>query len=228
MVSKFKALVKSKMLRWRKNIDVDVFSEINFGVITEGGSRKYPSRVVRSRCDIYSIREGCHISDSVLQGNISLGRFVSIMGPGVVIKCLGDKMSIGSFSSIGQNVCIYDFNHNFSRPSSMLYNYIIHGGDHRADLSKLRTVEIQEDVWIGSNSVILSGVTIGRGAIIGAGSVVTKSIPPYSVACGNPAKIISARFADEVINRLERAKWWEFDIKKIIEEREFFLSDLRR
>lgn len=58
---------------------------------------------------------------------------------------------------------------------------------------------IEEDVWCGANVTILKGVTIGRGSIIAAGAVVTKNIPPYSIACGVPAKVIKKRMSDEDI-----------------------------
>ena len=70
-------------------------------------------------------------------------------------------------------------------------------------------VIIKNDVWIGMNSIILSGVTIGNGAVIAAGSVVTKDIPDYAVAAGNPARVIKYRFTQETIDLLLNTKWWE-------------------
>lgn len=70
--------------------------------------------------------------------------------------------------------------------------------------------EIGNDVWIGCNSVILKGVKIGDGAIIAAGSMVTKDVPPYSIVGGVPDKIIRKRFPDEIIERLLKAKWWDY------------------
>ena len=96
----------------------------------------------------------------------------------------------------------------------------VHGGNHRIDIvgrtiisikeSEKRPliddkdVIIEEDVWIGDDAIILSGVTIGRGSVIAAGAVVTKSIPPYSIAGGCPAKVIKKRFTDEQIKEHER------------------------
>ncbi|NVJ90012.1 MAG: CatB-related O-acetyltransferase [Methylocystaceae bacterium] len=64
------------------------------------------------------------------------------------------------------------------------------------------------DVWIGANAIILQGRKIGHGAIIGAGSVVTKDVPPYAIVAGNPAKIINYRFDEETIEGLLETKWW--------------------
>lgn len=81
-----------------------------------------------------------------------------------------------------------------------------------SELIKKRTVRIENDIWIGAGVQILLSVTIGDGAIIGAGSIVTKDVPPYCVVSGNPARIIRKRFPDEIIERLCNIKWWEYGI----------------
>ena len=74
---------------------------------------------------------------------------------------------------------------------------------------------IGNDVWIGQNAVILPGVHIGDGAIIGANSVVGKDVEPYTIAAGNPAKILRKRFDDELIDLLLEFKWWDKEIEEI-------------
>lgn len=74
---------------------------------------------------------------------------------------------------------------------------------------------IGNDVWIGSSSIILAGVTIGDGAVVGAGSVVTKSVPPYAIVVGNEAKLLRYRFSPEVIAELLASKWWEMSIEEV-------------
>ena len=74
---------------------------------------------------------------------------------------------------------------------------------------------IGSDVWIGYEAVILSGVTIGDGAIIGARAVVTRDIPPYTIAAGVPAKPIRRRFDVETIAQLEELRWWDWEEEKI-------------
>ena len=91
---------------------------------------------------------------------------------------------------------------------------------------------IGNDVWIGQNVLLKPGITIGNGAAIGMGSVVTKDIPPYAVVAGNPAHIIKMRFEPEFIERLEKSRWWDLDpetIKKyahLINKPEEFLNAL--
>lgn len=73
------------------------------------------------------------------------------------------------------------------------------------------SVEIGNDVWIGDNVILIAGIKIGNGAIIGAGSIVTKDILPYSIVAGNPAKEIRKRFSKEEIEFLEKLEWWNKD-----------------
>lgn len=70
---------------------------------------------------------------------------------------------------------------------------------------------IGNDVWIGYGATILGGAHIGDGAIVAAGAVVTKDVPPYAIVGGVPAKVIQYRFSDDEIKRLEKIKWWEKD-----------------
>jgi chloramphenicol O-acetyltransferase type B len=136
--------------------------------------------------------------------------------------CQINNSDIGSFCSIADNVII--------GPSSHPYNWVggspvfYSGRDSiKAKFSKFdrekpnRTV-IGNDVWIGINAIIKSGVKIGHGSIIGMGSVVTKDVEPYAIVGGCPAKIIKKRFDDKIIKGLLESNWWdldEFDLKKI-------------
>jgi virginiamycin A acetyltransferase len=74
---------------------------------------------------------------------------------------------------------------------------------------------IGNDVWVGYKATIMSGVTIGDGAIIAAHSVVTKDVEPYAIVGGNPAKLIKKRFSEERIQQLLEMAWWNWDIEKI-------------
>lgn len=74
---------------------------------------------------------------------------------------------------------------------------------------------IDNDVWIGQHVTVMPGVHIGDGAIIGANSVVASDIPPYSIAVGNPCRVVKKRFDDELIDLLLQFKWWDKDIEEI-------------
>ena len=96
---------------------------------------------------------------------------------------------------------------------------------HKQLYDEFKLTEICHDVWIGLNAIIMDGVKIGNGAIIGAGSVVTKNVPSYAVVAGNPAKIIRYRFNESQREILEEFKWWDKDIEWIMENATSFRSD---
>lgn len=83
-------------------------------------------------------------------------------------------------------------------------------------------IEIGNDVWIGTSAIILSGVKIGHGAVVAAGSIVTKSVPPYAIVGGNPAKIIKYRLSEEKIEELLEMKWWDWSEEEIKKNIDFF------
>lgn len=83
------------------------------------------------------------------------------------------------------------------------------------DLPVKGDIVVGNDVWFGYGSLIKNGVKIGDGAIIAAGAVVVKDVPPYSIVAGNPAKVVKKRFDDATIDRLLQIAWWNWDIEKI-------------
>ncbi len=83
---------------------------------------------------------------------------------------------------------------------------------------------VGNDVWIGQNVTVMPGVHIGDGSIIAANSVVTKNVPPYHIAGGNPCKIIKKRFDDELIDYLLKLKWWDWSEEKIFKNLEVLCS----
>jgi acetyltransferase-like isoleucine patch superfamily enzyme len=100
------------------------------------------------------------------------------------LRAAGGDIRIGSHCQIAQFCTLVASNHTTETTEYMT--------DAPLDISKTSIV-IEDDVWIGANSAILPGVTIGRGAVIGAGSVVTRDVAPYSICAGNPARIMRVR-----------------------------------
>lgn len=84
------------------------------------------------------------------------------------------------------------------------------------------TIIVEDDVWIGMGVIILSGVKIGKGAIVGAGSVVTKDIPPYAISVGNPARVIRYRFSKDIIDRLQKLHIEEIGLDYILKNPDYF------
>lgn len=133
-----------------------------------------------------------------------------------------DKLIIGKFCSIacGATFIFNSANHRQSALSTYTFplfyeewkldkDHVTSAWDNKGD------IVIGNDVWIGYEATILSGVTIGEGAIIGAKAVVTKDVPAYSVVGGVPAKEIKRRFDANTIQKLQQIKWWDWSYEKI-------------
>jgi acetyltransferase-like isoleucine patch superfamily enzyme len=122
------------------------------------------------------------------------------------------RADIGSFTSIANGVVLGGGRHpmEWVAMSPVFYE----GRDSvKAKFSTHRRkpalrVSVGPDVWIGRSAIVLPGVEIGVGAVIGAGAVVTKSVPPYAIFAGNPATLIRYRFDDSVVKRLIASQWW--------------------
>ena len=148
--------------------------------------------------------------------NYTIGRFT--YGEPLVLEWgEGKTLKIGSFCSISANVTILlGGNHRGDWITTFPFNVIFEEFRYiEGHPSSNGDVIIGNDVWIGLNALILSGVTIGDGAIIAANSVVTKDVEPYVIVGGNPAKKIKNRFDDKTIEDLLRIRWWDWDLEKI-------------
>lgn len=144
-----------------------------------------------------------------------------------------EGVDIGRYTSIAEGVefvdrsnhpCIKNPSLVASFPFSNVWAGIDYPGTEREVLipnTSTHTI-IGNDVWIGRNAKIVSGVTIGDGAIIGAEAVVAKDIPPYSVVVGNPVKIIKKRFHYKTIEKLLKICWWQWDKETVLERLEDF------
>jgi len=155
--------------------------QIAFGVQLESTCDFFQSNVHAIRIDTGSRIERNTRINSGFGGSIRIGKNVLVdEGTHIMAQI---SISVGDYSQISSNCFIADFNHVYKSRNIPI---VMQG-------YKRKPVVIGRDVWIGSHSVILPGVTIGDGAVIGAGSVVTKDIEAFSVAVGNPAKIIKRR-----------------------------------
>jgi acetyltransferase-like isoleucine patch superfamily enzyme len=149
--------------------------------------------------------------NTIIYNDVKIGKYTSVRN-NVFID--GNTISIGRYCSIANDVSIGVGNHPIERISTSDCFYYpkwgINLNDMRDGFNNKKTV-IGNDVWIGTKVVVLSGIKIGTGAIIGAGSIVTKDIPDYAIVVGVPAKIIKFRFDNDVIQELLNLKWWELD-----------------
>lgn len=129
-----------------------------------------------------------------------------------------ERIQVGSFCSIANEVAIFGGGEHrtdwaTTSPLRFLFGDPLAGKDG-SPVSKGATI-IGNDVWIGFRAIVLSGVTVGDGAVIGAGAVVTDDVPPYAIVAGNPAKIIRYRFTPNEIEKLLALCWWNWDIDRI-------------
>lgn len=180
--------------------------------------------------------------ETVIDDNSKIGKYSDI-GDRCVIKksILGDyavcrgqnKISyseIGKFSSIAYGARINAVNHpSYTRIAQHRFTYKgkEYGFSDEDDISvekwrKENKVIIGHDVWIGHNAIILPGVHIGNGAVIGSGAVVTNDVEPYAVVVGVPARQIKKRFSDEIIEKIEKSRWWDWSHEEIKERYEDF------
>lgn len=141
-----------------------------------------------------------------------------------------DKLIIGKFCSIACGAKFMMNSGNHTLKSLSTYTFPIFGEEWDETLKPKDAwdnkgdIIIGNDVWIGYQAVIMSGVKIGDGAIIGTRAVVTKDVQPYAIACGIPAKIIKKRFTDDVISCLLKLEWWNWSNEKIARNIPFIQS----
>jgi len=127
------------------------------------------------------------------------------------------EIRIGKKCSIAKNCTFVLSNHlldRFSTCPSGGKRLFSHDEGNPSSYSK-GDIVIKNDVWIGANCTLIDGLTIGNGAVVAAGSVVTKDVPPYAIVGGNPAKLIRYRFSRDMIDEIESIEFWEMDMDDI-------------
>jgi acetyltransferase-like isoleucine patch superfamily enzyme len=132
----------------------------------------------------------------------------------------GRKLRIGKYCSIAGNLTVFlGGNHRYDWVTTYPFSAITDSWPEAAGITghpqSNGDVNIGNDVWLGANCTILSGVTIGDGAVVAASSIVTKDVRPYSIVGGNPAKLIRNRFDEITTETLMKLRWWDFGEDKI-------------
>lgn len=150
---------------------------------------------------------------------VEVGRY-SYGGLKILTFGEGYKVKIGDFCSIGPNVLfVLKADHPIDRISTFPFKVKVLGEKTEA-ISK-GDIVLDDDVWIGANVTVLSGVHIGQGAVVAAGAVVNNDVPPYAVVGGVPGKVIKYRFSEKLVDKLNRIDYSKIDevyIKKHIDK----------
>lgn len=175
------------------------------------------------RRELTFMSQGTYVaSGSFIDPQAIIGRRTRINAASHIGKC-----TIGSYCAIGGRLVVRSSNHDmrflnlqgFAQHKFLRAKVPVTGKD-KGD------VEIGHGVWIGDSVIVLPGAKIGNGAVIGAGAVVTKPIPDYAIAVGNPAKVVKFRYPEEVRDALAGVNWWQWDSEKIKQNRWLFETDM--
>ena len=166
----------------------------------------------------------CFIADNVSLGNSRLGYMCNVTHHvELQNSTIGKRTSIGRYTkmtdadigaycSISWDVSIGARSHPMERITGHAFTFQKQFGIVESDIPRMETerTKIGNDVWIGCNAVIMAGLTVGNGAVIGAGTIVTHDVDPYTIVCGVPGRVIRKRFSDVEIQALQELEWWNF------------------
>ena len=181
---------------------------------------------------IVKLNSGARIIKSKLLGPVYLNRNTQL-GPDVVVgkyfgmneSCFVARATVGAYCAFGARTSINPFNHPVDWLSINEFQYHPASFDWVPEYNEFERLErtpemfkqvsIGNDVWSGHNVNIMPGVNIGDGAVIAAGAVVTKDVPPYAIVAGVPATIKRYRFPEKTIERLLKLKWWDLELSEL-------------
>ena len=184
--------------------------------------------------DLYpgsSVGDRVHLRGAVLGGNNSIGHDTSVAG-NVAIgyastighNCvLVGEIKIGRYCQVAPYAAAYATNHSTSCLSTYVNKRLF--DRELQHHNRIKPVEVGNDVWIGHGAVILPGANIGNGAVVGASAVVTKPVPAFAIAVGNPARVVGWRFPKEIIALVEELAWWEYGSEELLKIKEVFFLD---
>lgn len=194
-----------------KNIKIDITAILAFRDVSfEGMNVIHKNVIFRGKLGYGSyIGDNCNI-------NAVVGRYCSIASN---VKTISGVHPTSTF--VSTHPCFF----SIKKQAGFTYVQKNKFSEDRFVDKYKHLAKIGNDVWIGSNVTILPGIEIGDGAIVAAGSVVSKNIPPYSIVGGVPCRLIKKRFSDKQIDVLERFQWWDKDIKWIEQNADKF-SDI--
>ena len=177
---------------------------------------KFFKKILRGKCVINSqIHEAAKINSGATIVDSTIGRYTYTCYDDEIVNC-----EIGQFCSISDDVIIGGAEHPIDWVStSPVFQNVKHSGPKKRfskhNFEGIARTVIGNDVWVGKRVIIKAGIKIGDGAVIGAGAVVTKDVPPYAVVAGVPGKVLKYRFDEETIAKLLKLKWWNLSDEEL-------------
>lgn len=181
---------------------------------------------------IMKLNPGAKIIKSTIQGPLYLNRNTQV-GPDATVgkyfgmneSCFIARATIGAFCAIGARTSINPFNHPINWLSTNEFQYHPNSFDWVPEYREIerlsRTpdmfqhVTVGNDVWTGHNVNVMAGVSVGDGAVIAAGAVVTRDVPPYAIVAGVPGSVKRLRFPEKTVERLLKVKWWDLELSDL-------------
>ena len=184
-------------------------------------------RILNSDINHSIVGDYAYVKDSVLGNDVLINRNAFILHSNIKDKSqigFNTKVlyaEIGKFCSISWDCSIGGPNHNMKACTT--YNFT----GNRSHYSDMKCI-IEDDVWIGSGAIVMRGLSIGCGAVVGGGSVVTRDVADYEIVAGVPAKHLGWRFDEEIRRKLKASRWWELPLEVIEKNHELFSKDINK
>ncbi len=166
---------------------------------------------VSAKIDNSRFEEGVRVAGGASLTGAKVGRFSSVGRGSKVSHC-----EIGNFCAISWDCTVNAVFHPLDHASVNAFPYAPEmGGFVSSRKQEHRVVRLGNDVWLGANAIIMPGITIGDGAVVGAGSIVTRDVGPYQIVAGNPARRLRDRFEPEIVDELLEIRWWDWPVRAL-------------
>ncbi|WP_281637405.1 CatB-related O-acetyltransferase [Flavobacterium marginilacus] len=187
--------------------------KVNEKVTVSGFSRGLQNVIFEGK---NAVPDRCNFS-----GNIKIG-YATTLGYN---NQLSGTISIGRFCQFGADVACHATNHPVSTMTTYINKNLFQG--ELKLLKEENEIVMGNDVWIGHGVIIVGNINIGNGAILAAGSVVTKDVAPYTIVAGVPAKPIGKRFSESIIQEIETLQWWSLSEPELEKIKPLFFKDFK-
>lgn len=177
--------------------------------------RLFREQLLRSK-NVFIDPQAIGYQNAFYEGNNAVPARCQFMGNEIYIgynttlgynNLIGGNVNIGKYCQIGSDVAFHATNHPMSYMTTYINKNLFEGA--LKGLKEDKKIIIGNDVWVGHGVIILGNVTVGNGAILAAGSVITKDVEPYTIVAGVPAKPIRKRFSESIIQEIEQLQWWD-------------------